>query len=112
MSIRKLDKAEWRSFFDRLSKTLEGERAEIETTSLSLGAQVQANWVPIIGLVYDPKDDVIELALNGLDHLIQKPRDVYVDEQADMVGSFEIVDANNASHIVKFKAPIALSQRS
>ena len=112
MSIRKLDKAEWRSFFDRLSKALEGQRAEIETTSLSLGAQVQADWVPIIGLVYDPKDDLVELALDGLDHLIHKPRDVYIDEQADMVGSLEIIDATNASNIVKFKAPVALSQRS
>ena len=37
MTTRKLDKTQWRTFFDRLSKTLEGKQAEIEVASLSLG---------------------------------------------------------------------------
>ena len=44
--------------------------------SLALGGQVQANWVALIGLVYDPKDDLIEVALEGLDHLIHNPPDI------------------------------------
>jgi hypothetical protein len=30
MTARKLDKSQWRTFFDRPSKTLEGKQAEIE----------------------------------------------------------------------------------
>lgn len=113
MSVRKLERAEWRPFFDRLSKTLEGRRAEIEIASLSLGQQVEANWLPLIGLAYDPKDDIIEVALDRLDHLIQKPRDVFLDEEAGVVSSLEIIDADNVRQIVKFKEPIMLPlQRS
>ncbi len=107
MSVRKLEKTEWGPFFDYLSKILEGRQAEIEAASLSIGNQVQANWLPILGLVYDPKDDVVELALGGLDHLI-KPNTIFFDEQAGMLGSLEIVDRNNVSQVVKFREPLAL----
>ena len=48
MTARELDKSQWRTFFDRLSKTLEGKQAEIEVASLSLGDQVEAEWLPFI----------------------------------------------------------------
>ena len=51
MMARKLDKSQWRTFFDRLSKTLEGKQAEIEVTSLSLGDQVEASGCPCTALL-------------------------------------------------------------
>jgi hypothetical protein len=44
---------------------LTAKRVEIETASLKLGGQVAAEWLPMIGLSYDPKDDLIEIALEG-----------------------------------------------
>ena len=70
MTVQKLEKADWSSFFNHLSKTLAGSQAEIDVGSLALGGQVQANLVALFGLVYDPKDDLVEVALEGLDHLI------------------------------------------
>jgi hypothetical protein len=69
MTTRKLDKRQWRTVFDRLSKTLEGKQAEIEVASLSLGDQVEAEWLPLHGITYDPNDDLVEVALEGLDHI-------------------------------------------
>ena len=40
MTTRKLAKQQWRSFFDRVSSTLEGKEAEIEIASLRLGDHV------------------------------------------------------------------------
>jgi hypothetical protein len=37
--------------------------------------------VSLIGLVYDPQDDIVEVALEGLDHMIHKPRELYVEEE-------------------------------
>ncbi len=108
MSVKQLEKTEWRPFFDYLSKSLEGRQAEIEAAALSIGNQVQANWLTILGLAYDPKDDVVELALGGLDHLIKKPSTIFFDEEAGMLGSLEIVDADNISQVVKFREPLAL----
>jgi hypothetical protein len=50
MTARKLDQSQWRTFFDHLSKTLEGKQAEIEVASLSLGDQVEAEWLPLHGM--------------------------------------------------------------
>jgi hypothetical protein len=108
MTIRQLEKTNWRPYFDHISKTLVGYRAEIEASSLALGDQAQTKWLPLIGLVYDPKDDIVELALEGLDHMIQKPRDIFVDEAGGHLASVEIIDAEGGRQIVKLKEPLLL----
>src|SRR6202521_3997578 len=75
MTVHKLEKEQWRSFFDRVSKGLKGKQAEIEIASLDLGDQVAAEWLPLFGIVYEPKSDVLEVALEGVDHMIHKPRE-------------------------------------
>jgi hypothetical protein len=42
MINRKVDKAEWKQFFEFLSKQAEGTRAEIEVASLKFGDQIEA----------------------------------------------------------------------
>ena len=49
-SMRTIPKTEWRSFFDRMSHALLGQRAEIEVASLELGDAIVAEWVPMIGI--------------------------------------------------------------
>jgi hypothetical protein len=108
MTIRKLEKTDWRLYFDHVSKTLKGAKAEIEVASLGLGDQVQANWLPLFGLVYDPKDDLVEVALDGLDHMIRKPREIYVDDEAGSLTSLEIIDGDGNHQIISFKQSLAL----
>ena len=112
MATRKLDKTQWRTFFDRLSKMLEGKQAEIEVVSLGLGDQVEAEWLPLIGIAYDPNDDIVEVALEDLDHLIAKPRDVYVEEGPGGLVALEIVDADDVKQIVKLRDPLMLPSPS
>jgi hypothetical protein len=108
MTIRKLDKKEWRPFFDFVSKMMQGKQAEIEVTSLKLGDQIEAEWLPMHGLAYDPRDDVVEVALEGLDHLIPSPREIYVDDGGAMLASVEIVDATGNKQILKLKDELLL----
>ena len=106
--IRKLEKPQWRPFLDAISKLLEAKEAEIEVASLDLGDQVQAKWLPLIGIAYDPNDDVVEVALDGLDHMIHRPREIYLDNGASGLTSLEIVDADGARQIVKLKDQLML----
>ena len=106
--IRKLDKPQWRPFLDTISKLLEAKEAEIEVASPDLGDQVQAKWLPLIGIAYDPNDDVVEVALDGLDHMIHRPREIYLDNGASGLTSLEIVDADGARQIVKLKDQLML----
>jgi Family of unknown function (DUF5335) len=107
MPIRKLNREEWRPFFNGLSKVLQGVRAEIEVVSLALGDQVEAEWLLFFGITYDPKDDIVEIALDGIDHLIEKPREAYVDGDNGII-SMKIVDINGAHQIVKLREPLML----
>ena len=94
MTVQNLKKPEWSPFFDHLSKTLAGSQVEIDVGSLKLGGQVQANWIPLIGLVYDPKDDLVEVALEGLDHLIRGPREIHVEEGDGQLVSIEVLKSS------------------
>jgi hypothetical protein len=108
MAIEKIEKAEWGPFLDGLSALLEGQRAEIEVASLKVGDQIEAEWLPVIGVVYDRKDDLVEVALEGVDHLIYHPQEIYIDHGPGGVISLEIVDGSGARQIVKFKEPLML----
>src|SRR6478752_832756 len=108
MTTRKLDKRHWHTFFDGVSKLLEGKQAEIEVASLALGDQVEADWLPLLGIAYDPKDDLVEVALEGLDHLIPSPREIYVDDDPLGLLTFEIVNADDVREIIRFRDPLAL----
>jgi hypothetical protein len=115
MSVQQVDRSGWTVFFDTLTRTLVGKRAEIEVASLELGDQIEAEWAPLIGITYDPKDDLIEVVIEGLDHLIRSPREVNVDYDVGGLIAVEIVDSDGTSQIVKLKDPLALpapSERS
>jgi Family of unknown function (DUF5335) len=105
---RKLERAGWRPFLDRVSKGIAGKQAEIEVASLDLGDQLEAEWVPLIGLVYDPKDDIVEVAVEGLDHLIHKPRELYVEEEGGELLSLEVIDEDGTRSIIKLKDMLML----
>jgi hypothetical protein len=108
MTVQKLEKGQWRSFFDRLSRGLAGKQAEIEIASLDLGDQVGAEWLPLIGIVYDPKSDVIEVALEGVDHMIRKPHEIYIDNGTQTLKGLEIIDGEGTKQIVKLRDPLML----
>ncbi len=108
MTTRKLNKTEWRSYLDALSKLLETKQPQIEVASLRLGEQVQAECVPLIGVTYDPKNDLVEIALEGLDHMIRGPREIHVQDDAGALTSIEIVGADGVKQIVNFRDQLLL----
>ena len=107
-----IHRSEWRAFFDRLSATLLGKWAEIEVSSLNLGDQIVAEWVPMYGITYDSKDDLLDVAFDRFNHFIRHPQDVVVEEEAAGVLSVAVVDRDGEQQVVRFKQPLAMSQAS
>jgi len=107
-NLRNIPKSEWRSFFDRMSKALLGKWAEIEVAQLDLGDQIVAEWIPLLGVTYDSNDDLLDVALDRLDHLIYRPKEIIVDESPDGLSSVAVVDADGARQMVTFKVPLML----
>ena len=112
MSVRQLERDRWEEYFDRVSRLLRGMRVEVEVQGLDLGDQVEAEWLPLHGLVYDPRDDRIEVAMENVDHLIPHPEAVYVDEHGAELHSLEIVDRGGHRQIVRLRAPLALPEKA
>src|SRR5689334_18314668 len=98
MTAQSIDRSEWSYYCDRLSRVLEAKDAEIEVSSLNLGAQTEADWLPLIGISYDPNDDVFDVALEGLDHIINQPRELRVEGAGADVRGLEIRDKDGNQH--------------
>jgi hypothetical protein len=106
--VNRLEKAQWQAYFDGMAQALLGKRAEIEIDSLMLGHQIEAEWLPLLGISYDPKDDIIDIALEGVDHRIQKPQEIFLEGEGLELSSLEIVDAEGVHQIVVLRDALLL----
>ena len=105
----RIELSQWARLLDAVTNSLTGKQADIEVVSLDLGDQIAAEWAPLIGITYDRKNDLIEIALEGLDHMIHSPRELFIDYAVgDAVAAIEVVDADENRQIVRFKDPLAL----
>ena len=105
MTIRRLERGEWRGFCIRATRGCLGKQVEIEVASLQIGFQLTARRLPLLGIAYDPKSDVLELLVGDLDHLVRAPRELYVDEQLLEIVSLQIIDAEGVQQIVTLRDP-------
>jgi hypothetical protein len=104
--------SEWRQFFDRVSRALLGKWAEIEVTSLDLGDQIVAEWVPLFGISYDVNGDLLDIALDRSSHRIPHPREILVEEGPTGLTTVAIVDADGSTQVVRLREPLALPAAS
>lgn len=109
MATVKLDKAAWQKYFDHLSKSqLVGKEVEIEVASLDIGDQVEQEWIPLLGISYDPKGDLVQVLVEGLDHLIHKPREIWVEHGPAGVASMEVIDGDDVKQVIRLREPLML----
>ena len=105
--IRRLKKAEWRSYLDRIARALIGRRAAIEIRSPQFSNDIQAEWLPLQGISYDPRKDILEVAVTGLRHMIRKPLHLVVEEDGGQLATLEIIDQDGLSQIVRLREDAA-----
>ncbi len=108
MAIENLDRTHWRPYFDLLSRKLSGEEAEVRVSALSLGSHVAAEWLPIRGVTYDHRDNILVVSLQGLEHIIHQPKTIHVDAEGGTLTSLEVIDADNVKCVVQLRKPLAL----
>lgn len=108
MAIERLDRHSWHTYFDAVSKVLEGKQAEIEVNSLSIGAQIEQEYAPLLGIVYDHKSEVLEVILEGLDHTIPNVSEIYIDHDGVNLKSVQVIDQDGVQQIIKLRDPVLL----
>ncbi|MDB5699071.1 MAG: uncharacterized protein JWN69_1875 [Alphaproteobacteria bacterium] len=108
MSVQQIDRSGWSPFFDSFTRTLSGMRAEVEVASLDVGDQITADRAPLIGITYDDRDNLVEIALGGVDRLVYEPAEIYVDYDVGGLIALEIIASDGTRQIIKLKDPLAL----
>lgn len=108
MSTRTLPRADWRRYCDGVSKATVGRRVELDVVSLDLGERVEARWLPLLGLVFDARGDVLEVALDGVGHSIASPREILLEETERGLVSIEIVAPDDTVETLRFREPLRL----
>ena len=108
MSSVELKKASWSTYFEKLTRALEGEQALVEVGSLPIGNPVAVQWLPLRGITYDRKDDLLDLDLGEIEHIIQHPAAIHVEATATQVHSIEVMDAARTKHVVRLREPLLL----
>ncbi len=107
MAIRTLPRDEWATYFDAFSRSQrDADRvdvAEIRVLSPEDGAQPATDWLPLRGLTYDSRGDLLEVLVDGLDHLIGHPQTIYVDETSGRLDRFEVVRTDDIREIVEIR---------
>jgi hypothetical protein len=103
-----IDRAEWERYCDQVSKLLAESDAEVEVVSPEFGAQVEAEWLPFIGISYDPNDDIFDIALEGVDHIIEHPRELSIDGELGNLSALEITDREGVHHLLRLRDALTL----
>jgi hypothetical protein len=112
MGIQKLDRSKWIDVCAAVSSGTMGKRAEIEVVSPVDGIMIEARWLPMIGIVFDPVNDSLRIMLEGVDHFVFQPREMYLDFGLGGVQSLGILDNENAWQIVLLRDPLMLPRQA
>lgn len=108
MSIRKIGRTQWRVYFDAFSKQLRDERrtdyAEVRVFSQEDGAQQETTWLPLRGITFDPKSDQLGVIVDHLDHRVDHPSEIYVDEaDGGELLRFEVLRQDGTMEIIELR---------
>ena len=110
MATRIIDRQDWQHYFDHLSSIMPTFMVEIEVAGLDIGDQIEGEWVPMTGISYDPKSDLLTVELdNGkVMHNIDKPQQVAVEEDDAGLHSIEVKCGHGHIHALRLRTPLEL----
>ena len=111
------------TFFGAETRVPEGvARMALRTGAAIVGAvgvrrgdQIVAEWLPLLGITYDAKDDLIDVALGQemqLDHLIRQPQQISVQEGKNGIETIAVVAADGMKQLLRLKEPLMLAAGS
>jgi hypothetical protein len=114
---KKIPRRQWKGYFDRFTKRhLRDDRPEAATLELlspALGDQVEVEGARLLGISYDPRSEALEVLLENVDHLVFRPNEIWVVEEADgFLPSAEIVRNDGTKEILTVRRAGSLAVRS
>lgn len=110
MAVRQLARDDWHNFLEELTSTVRGRQTVVEVASADLGDQRLVENVPLLGLSYDARGDILEIEFETIGHRVASPTDLFVDQPpAGMIG-LEIVGKDGTRTILRLQEPLLLPE--
>jgi Family of unknown function (DUF5335) len=106
----------WQEYFDSIAPNIDGMLATIEVMSEQLGDQTDVEQLPLQAISYDPKDNMLEVAVGGrgarhpvlLRHFISNPQTISVEESRPLRPTAILVtDAGGVQTLIRVSEAVA-----
>jgi hypothetical protein len=96
------------AYFDEFTKRFllddSPEAVEVEVLEPDWGEQVLAHGARLLGITYDRHKNSLEFALDGVDHRIIEPAEVWtVEEEDGFISAVEVVHSDGGREVVSVK---------
>jgi hypothetical protein len=106
LETKKIPQDQLETYFDAFTKHFllhdSTNAVDVELVAPDWGDQFAAEGAHLYGITYDPKDDAIEFELEGGDHRIQHPLEVWVAEEIDtFIKAIQVVREDGAREIAR-----------
>lgn len=112
-----LDAERWADYLQSLGPELDGLLVTIEIIEEQIGDQVEAERLPLQTIGYDPRDNVVEIAVGGrgvrypvvLRHFVSNPQEIAVERTGGGAPSaILITDGDGQRTLVRLSEPTAI----
>lgn len=112
MDFLRLPHDAWRGFFDGMNAVMGGKQVEIDVMGLDLGDVIQAEWVPLNGITYEPREDNLFVFAgargSSLEHVIAHPKEISVELGEGGVNRVVVSDDAGHQQFLRLRSPLAL----
>jgi hypothetical protein len=109
MHYSRIDRSQWKEFFNILSQRTQTQEIELRIAAEDIGDQTEEGWTRSDGFSYDPKTDVLYVHANDLAHPISEPQYIVLGAQGAEVKSITVQDHSQRLHVIYFREPFLLN---
>ena len=112
-STREPERSSWPTYFDSVTASIEGMLVTVELMGEQLGDQTDIERLPVQAISYDPRDDVLEVAVGGrgtrypvvLRHFISSPTAISVEELEGTPSAILVTDPGGDRTLIRLFEP-------
>jgi hypothetical protein len=109
-ATKRIPREHWQSYFAAFmrrhlrSVPSHSPTATIERLSASLGVEPEVTEARFEGIDYDPSGQTLEVQLEGVDHLVFYPAEIWVVEEDDgFVSALQVVRTDGSKEITRIE---------
>ncbi|MFZ1866499.1 MAG: DUF5335 family protein [Polyangiales bacterium] len=103
MTTRKLENKDWQRYFDGVAKRIPSMRVGVSILGDEIGVQPEAQGSALIGISWDHNDQVLTVDTPNWSHRLERPVEIYVEEEAGTLASIEVVGQDGTKQILQLQ---------